>query len=414
MHCLILLLCHQILAPSFVLISLSLMAPWFVLAICRCLCLGLVQESPSALSMFVHSDSLVESVSFLSFLSIISTSPLSLLASLSSATCVPLPFLHSHLRTSSLPQPQHLQPPPKVGCSFFHPFFALVSPCPPSLPSFVLVALARALSSRLVLSYSCALSRSLPSCPASAVHRPSYPPLPCQLTCPHFTGPVTLVVVAEIEGESSDSVSYEISLTFPARPTQQQLISRLKERGLFRPELATFGKPKPGLESYIRFREEIPWDNMAVDATGCYQVKLAPRGKPSPPTTPERSLPAGRTRSSPRARSSWLTSPPSCNSSPCSSIQMQPPRLPPLTMSSATLRRTKVDQTSRPGNYWSRLIWSCHSSAATRCSRRYQSRPSNFTSSPLRTTSLAASRTVPVFRQCLCLPAAGKPASCSS
>ena len=66
---------HQILAPSFVLISLSLMAPWFVLAICRCPCLGLVQESPSALSMFVHSDSLVESVSFLSFLAIISTSP---------------------------------------------------------------------------------------------------------------------------------------------------------------------------------------------------------------------------------------------------------------------------------------------------------------------------------------------------
>src|SRR6185437_16249011 len=78
-----------------------------------------------------------------------------------------------HLRATSilaltsvhqlLPQPQHLQPPPQVGCSFFLPFFALASPCPPSLPSFVLVALARALSSRLVLSYSCALSRSLPS-----------------------------------------------------------------------------------------------------------------------------------------------------------------------------------------------------------------------------------------------------------
>ena len=108
---------------------------------------------------------------------------------------------------------------------------------------------------------------------------------------------MTLVVVAEIEGESSDSVSYEIALTFPARPTQQQLISRLKERGLFFPGLAIFLKPKAGPTRYLRLQEEVlPWDKMAVDANGCYRVKLAPEAKPSPPTTPERSLPAGRTR----------------------------------------------------------------------------------------------------------------------
>ena len=105
------------------------------------------------------------------------------------------------------------------------------------------------------------------------------------------------MVVPETEGESSDSGPYGVSLTFPARPTRSELISRLEKDRLFFPGLDIFLKPKPGPTRYLRLHREIlPWDEMAVDVNGHYRVKLAREANPSPPTTPERSsLPAGRT-----------------------------------------------------------------------------------------------------------------------
>ena len=120
------------------------------------LCLGPACEFPLSLSLFsltlLLSPSLPSSLPlalapsrfyrfFPSCLPLLS----SLLASLSSATCVPFPFLHSHLRTShtsSYHSRSTTSRCSRYACSFFH-LFALVSPCLPPLlsrPCFVVIA----------------------------------------------------------------------------------------------------------------------------------------------------------------------------------------------------------------------------------------------------------------------------------